>query len=407
MDLYTLPTPYPDETWYSIVARYHRKSGNIKSTITKRDLFGEPAHAGINPLAMDYTIISYIKIHGATLGTPEECFSKYTLAPYQMRYYSEKRKEEVLKRILSKDETEKTSVFTSHMHSRKQTKLRYCPLCMKEDIEKYGESYWHRAHQIWIVNKCHKHGCNLLDSTISLSRAVYHLTCADELSCQNNDVTYHESPFDGLSEYAIAALDAPFSFHCDSNVDALIYAAIDAGYGKLYSKGFMCDASELYESIQKKFGEDFVKRFFTSDDGGATIRRVFIPNWNSRVEPATLVAAFLRVPIENLFSKIDREEGIREELVKCSKHNVWWPRKNLAKHLGISPGRLNLLAKELNIKPFWEESPDKNKTIRYKATFCFTEKEMKAINAQVEKLHMASKKDFFAYCVKKEVGLIE
>ena len=26
MDLYTLPTPYPDETWYSIVSRYHLSS---------------------------------------------------------------------------------------------------------------------------------------------------------------------------------------------------------------------------------------------------------------------------------------------------------------------------------------------------------------------------------------------
>lgn len=172
MDLHTLPAPYPDETWYSIVARYHRKSGNIKSIMTRKDLFGESARKAINPLAMDYTVADYIRLHGPTLGTAEECFSKYTLAPYQMRYYSKERKEEVLERILSENEQEKTSVFTSHMHSRNQTKLRYCPLCLKEDVEKYGESYWHRVHQIWIVDKCYKHGCNLLDSTVSLARAA-------------------------------------------------------------------------------------------------------------------------------------------------------------------------------------------------------------------------------------------
>lgn len=123
MDLHTLPAPYPDETWYSIVARYHRKSGNIKSIMTRKDLFGESARKAINPLAMDYTIADYIRLHGPTLGTAEECFSKYTLAPYQMRYYSKERKEEVLERILSENEQEKTSVFTSHMHSRNQTKL--------------------------------------------------------------------------------------------------------------------------------------------------------------------------------------------------------------------------------------------------------------------------------------------
>lgn len=127
MDLYTLPTPYPDETWYSIVSRYHRKSGNTKSTITSRELFGGTitSQKKVNPLALDNTIVDYVRLHGPTIGTAEECFSKYTLAPYQMRYYSEKRKEEVLERIFDASELKKTFVFTNHMYSRKQTMLRY------------------------------------------------------------------------------------------------------------------------------------------------------------------------------------------------------------------------------------------------------------------------------------------
>ena len=409
MDLYTLPTPYPDETWYSIVSRYHRKSGNTKSTITSRELFGGTitSQKRVNPLALDNTIVDYVRLHGPTIGTAEKCFSKYTLAPYQMRYYSEKRKEEVLERIFDASELKKTFVFTNHMYSRKQTMLRYCPLCLQEDIEKYGEAYWHRVHQIWVMDKCHKHGCNLLDADMSLSKATYHFTCADEISCPNDKVTYNESPFDSFTQYAFAALNAPFSFHCDADVDALIYAAVDGGYGKFYSRGFMCDAHKMYEDIQKKFGEEFIKKFFTADNGGATIRRVFRPNWNSRVEPAILVATFLQAPIEKLFDKIDRDAEVKEELLKCSTHNVWWPKKNLARHLGIKMSRLDLMAKELNIKPFWEESPKADDMVSFKASFYFTEKEMKAINAKVKSLHMASKKDFFAYCVKKEVGLVK
>lgn len=96
-------------------------------------------------------------------------------------------------------------------------------------IEKYGEAYWHRAHQIWVMDKCHKHGCNLLDADMSLSKATYHFTCADEISCPNDKVTYNESPFDSFTQYAFTALNAPFSFHCDADVDALIYAAVDRG----------------------------------------------------------------------------------------------------------------------------------------------------------------------------------
>ena len=35
------PTPYPDELWYSVLGRYHVRSGNPNSATTLRELFGE------------------------------------------------------------------------------------------------------------------------------------------------------------------------------------------------------------------------------------------------------------------------------------------------------------------------------------------------------------------------------
>lgn len=48
--------------------------------------------------------------------------------------------------------------------------LRYCPMCAKEDREKYGETYWHRIHQIEGIQICRKHGCYLCESKISMDR---------------------------------------------------------------------------------------------------------------------------------------------------------------------------------------------------------------------------------------------
>jgi len=47
--------------------------------------------------------------------------------------------------------------------------LRYCPECAKEDREKYGETYWHRLHQMMGVNVCTKHKCYLVDSEVAIS----------------------------------------------------------------------------------------------------------------------------------------------------------------------------------------------------------------------------------------------
>lgn len=40
------PTPYPDELWYSVLGRYHVRSGNPNSATTLRELFGEESCCG-------------------------------------------------------------------------------------------------------------------------------------------------------------------------------------------------------------------------------------------------------------------------------------------------------------------------------------------------------------------------
>jgi len=40
-------------------------------------------------------------------------------------------------------------------------KLKYCVLCAKEDISQYGETYWHRSHNLPEVLACYKHNCQL------------------------------------------------------------------------------------------------------------------------------------------------------------------------------------------------------------------------------------------------------
>lgn len=47
--------------------------------------------------------------------------------------------------------------------ARSIPKLKYCPVCMKEEVEAYGESYWHREHQIPSITACRKHKCRLID----------------------------------------------------------------------------------------------------------------------------------------------------------------------------------------------------------------------------------------------------
>jgi len=49
--------------------------------------------------------------------------------------------------------------------------LRFCPMCVCEDENVYGEAYWHRVHQVPGVVYCTKHKIRLMNSNVSRKRA--------------------------------------------------------------------------------------------------------------------------------------------------------------------------------------------------------------------------------------------
>ncbi|MBR1752184.1 MAG: TniQ family protein [Ruminococcus sp.] len=48
-------------------------------------------------------------------------------------------------------------------------RLRYCPVCAADDREKYGETYWHRVHQIPEISVCAKHRCRLVSAKYKIN----------------------------------------------------------------------------------------------------------------------------------------------------------------------------------------------------------------------------------------------
>jgi hypothetical protein len=56
--------------------------------------------------------------------------------------------------------------------------LRYCPECAAEDIVQYGETYWHRQHQLAEILYCTKHGMRLENSSALLQDAYFRFSPA-------------------------------------------------------------------------------------------------------------------------------------------------------------------------------------------------------------------------------------
>ena len=71
--------------------------------------------------------------------------------------------------------------------------LRYCPECVKEDVLAYGETYWHRVHQLPAMVYCTKHHIRLHDSNTEVkgSRMGFHPAFAENL-INGFDVLEHD-----------------------------------------------------------------------------------------------------------------------------------------------------------------------------------------------------------------------
>ena len=159
------PEMYPDEILYSVIARYHKYSGNTQMCHTINDFFGNKSESSsvILPSHLKY-FSDQVKKFGVSF---EELLYERTLFPFFALFQSDQFIQLVIKWTQEKIGNtkydkggmwRKTALMPAH--------LRYCPVCLIEDNEKNGESYWHRQHQIFGVSVCSQHKTLLCDSDI-------------------------------------------------------------------------------------------------------------------------------------------------------------------------------------------------------------------------------------------------
>ena len=145
------PTLYPDELWYSALCRYQVRTGNTNTLLTK-------SGSDSNLLLPNSGIYETIKLLPQGIFDIENIIIDHTLFPYFCRMYPVEEKMEMLKGL-----SIGIPMNPRWKNREKQTKtvLRYCPICKKEEQQIYGESYWHREHQLPLMAVCPKHHCKL------------------------------------------------------------------------------------------------------------------------------------------------------------------------------------------------------------------------------------------------------
>jgi hypothetical protein len=163
------PDPYPGELLYSVFARFSERMCYPSLGATLLELFGKRyAVPAIElPNQLDGLISRLPQGHGYTA---DQLIDKHTLFPLYAAFVR-REKYEKLRDNMKGDAVRTTHVIAGINACRVPSPetLRTCPICDKENIEKFGETYWHRVHQVSGVEACPFHAVFLEPSNVRRS----------------------------------------------------------------------------------------------------------------------------------------------------------------------------------------------------------------------------------------------
>lgn len=264
------PSPYPDELLYSILARYHIWSANISPKATLKQLFGK------DNLSATFDLPSHIErlIRNLPLGslhTVESFVQQNTLFPFYAPFLTTERSKLVLESMRQHsfgDIHARVGIMASPIPQIKF--FRFCPICLQEDIESYGEPYWHRIHQIIGVLVCPAHLILLQNSDIKAqgeNRHEFHPADVENCHFKPHVVNYDNNTLDKLINLAkniskILNLTLPSlasEQFCDKYKSLLIERGLATASGRVHQK-------ELVNEFINFYGKTFLQLVYSSID---------------------------------------------------------------------------------------------------------------------------------------------
>jgi len=153
MNWLLVPDPYPDELFYSVIARWITRSGILKMADISSKLSGRPD----NPQITMPTRLQRLTNNLPMSLSIEKIIFNHTLYPYYSAFAPDK-----FKMRMRKDMIEGYTTRHKLFYFETGRNLVCCPECLKEDIQIYGEPYWHRVHHLPNVLVCPQHNTLLI-----------------------------------------------------------------------------------------------------------------------------------------------------------------------------------------------------------------------------------------------------
>ena len=301
-----LPKIYPDELVYSWVCRYYVHSGCVTYKMALDDIL----YSRHNNPSKEF--IGHLKpaFHRKTedIYSMEKLILEDTMFPQYAVFLSSERKKNALHE-LAYNFCDANNILSVPPRAEEDKYLKYCPLCSAEDRQKYGETYWHRTHQIRNMKLCHKHNCMLENSTVpAISEQTYALCPAEEYAIIKEARQTNNELLLSFSKYTVDIFNAPLDFETNISISTILYRAMkNAGYISSTGKTrFTRRLSEDIGMFYEKLGLGNIATFHQIQ------RTVLGDSFDFSV--VCQIAFYLNIETDNLVSGTIKEKDIVEAI---------------------------------------------------------------------------------------------
>jgi len=348
------PTPYPNELWYSVIARYHKQCGTYSWQATVEHLFDGEQRVNVGSLFPNETIHRIIAQLPDGFMDAEDIAINHTLLPFLMRFQPTEKKMGHLQEFL--DGQDMQPRYLRATRKIKPRSLRYCPKCCREDINTYGEAYWHREHQIGLMPLCPRHYCRLRDEFIPNTRPLGAQYLALD-GKEREKADFSKLPYEyDLTKTLYVYLIMPFENSPVKESDNLARAMENAGLlseDSIRKQAF--DTERLYAALKEKFGPEIVTHYFGDHITKAHALRQRHFNIYSAEEYA-LLSVLLGLGPGIIFSDVKEPLRLEEQMKEMAASGILCSKESAARKLGIKADRLLPYARRFGIDPFWQQS---------------------------------------------------
>lgn len=325
------PTAYPDELLYSQLSCYYAKSGHLAYAYAAEELYQRkvvrPDMDFINPLTAD-------ALRVITQEKPiADVILKHTMFPYYGHFLPLEKRKLAFESLVTMKGNHYNLMPIPKNKTGSARYLKYCPLCAEHDRNAYGETYWHRTHQMIGMSACPIHGCYLMNSSVIISgKAPPMLKSAEEVIPETSiAVSATEIEFQ-LAQYMAAVFHSTVDMDCEVTIGQFLHSQM--ANTKYRSIRGQQRNMELLHSDFSLYYKDLPNNWFTEL---WQIQKVLTDDRTNFYE-VCLIAMFLGIPPVELVHRVlpnkTQQELFDAEVHRLHAQGLKYP--DIAKQLGAS-----------------------------------------------------------------------